>query len=431
MSNATSDSQRWESLKRRLFEQNRFTIKLGLERMRAALEAEGHPERCAPAIVVAGTNGKGTVASSLSAILGAHGLRVGLYTSPHLVGFEERFRVGGVPLTPAQVLPVLEDVYARYGDVERVGDEALTFFELTTLMATRLFEAQRVDVAIYEVGLGGRLDAVNAIEPALSVITTIDCDHEAYLGDTLEAIAGEKAGVMRAGVPVVIGEQEHVEAFEVLWARASAGPRYAPRSAETKNDVAGAEQSWVARRHHVTARCAARVFLGDDHDEAATQRGLRRWRWPGRMERRDVVGADGRLTRLLLDAAHNPAGIAALRAELDGGSAGEVGAVVWGALEDKKQEGLNALLSELGVGVWAAAIDTPRALGEEGLRQHVPERLLRGVGDAGWCLHQAIAACGEGKLVLCFGSIYLLGELYEALGLGAADMVTEHAAPGD
>ncbi|RVU48870.1 hypothetical protein EA187_05425 [Lujinxingia sediminis] len=413
-------------MKRRLFEQNRFTIKLGLERMRAAFRAEGHPEQCAPAIVVAGTNGKGTVASSLGAILGAHGLRVGLYTSPHLVGFEERFRVGGVPLTPAQVLPVLEDVYARYGDVTRVGEDALTFFELTTLMAARLFKAQHVDVAIYEVGLGGRLDAVNAIEPALSIITTIDRDHEAYLGDTLAAIAGEKAGVMRAGVPVVIGEQEHPEAFEVLWARASVGPRYAPTLTDEGETDLEDGRSWVARRHHVTARCAARVYLGDDYDEDAVQRGLKFWRWPGRVERRTVAGVDGVVTGLLLDAAHNPAGIAALRSELLTGRIGEVGGVVWGALEDKRQEGLDALLSELGVGVWAVRINTSRALSEEGLRGYVPASLLRGVGDAAQCLRQAIAACDEGKIVLCFGSIYLLGELYEAMGLGAADMVTEH-----
>ncbi|TXD37791.1 bifunctional folylpolyglutamate synthase/dihydrofolate synthase [Lujinxingia vulgaris] len=431
MSDAGSDLQRWEALKQRLFEQNRFTIKLGLERMRAALEAEGHPERCAPAIVVAGTNGKGTVASSLSAILGAHGLRVGLYTSPHLVGFEERFRVGGVPLTPAQVMPVLEDVYARYGDVSHVGEDALTFFELTTLMAARLFEAQRVDVAIYEVGLGGRLDAVNAIEPALSIITTIDRDHEAYLGDTLEAIAGEKAGVMRAGVPVVIGEQEHSEAFEVLWARASEGSRYAPTLAWDAGQVTHEGRSRVARRHHVTARCAAQVFLGEAYNENVAQRGLERWQWPGRMERRRIVGSDGRVNDLLLDAAHNPAGIAALRSELGAGSTGEVGAVVWGALEDKKQEGLEALLSELGVGVWAVRIATPRALDEAGLRARVPELHLRGVGDAGWCLREAMASCKAGKTVLCFGSIYLLGELYEALGLGAADMVTERAVAGD
>lgn len=425
MSVAASELRRWEELKQRLFEQNRFTIKLGLDRMRAALEAEGHPERRAPAIVVAGTNGKGTVASSLSAILGAHGLKVGLYTSPHLVDFEERFRVSGEPLRPAQVLPVLEQVYAGYGDVKRVGDDALTFFELTTLMAARLFAESRVDVAIYEVGLGGRLDAVNAIEPALSIMTTIDRDHETYLGDSLEEIAGEKAGVMRPGVPVVIGEQEHGEAFEVLWERASSSPRFAPGGAE---GVSEAARSRVATRHHVTARCAAKVFLGERYSEEAADRGLGRWSWPGRMERREMVGAEGSTRQLVLDAAHNPAGIAAVQAELASGSFGNVGAVVWGALEDKKQEGLKELLSELGVGVWAAVISSPRALKEEGLRGLVPPEQLRGVGSAAWCLREAAAACGEEDVVLCFGSIYLLGELYEALGLRAEDIRTERDA---
>ncbi|RAL23723.1 hypothetical protein DL240_06080 [Lujinxingia litoralis] len=423
---------RWEALQTRLFEQNRFTIKLGLERMRAALGAEGHPERRAPAVVVAGTNGKGTVASSLSAILGAHGLRVGLYTSPHLVGFEERFRVGGRPLSREVLLPVMEYVFQAYGDVNRVGEDALTFFELTTLMAALVFATEEVDVGIYEVGLGGRLDAVNAIEPALSVITTIGRDHEAYLGHAIAAIAGEKAGVMREGVPVVIGPQEHAEAMDVLWERAGRSPRYRIDEAEGVGDVGPGEHwSALARRHHRSAWKAAQIFLGERFDAGLARQGLERWRWPGRMEPRQVRVPEGVEGRVWLDAAHNPAGIAALAREVRRGVCGDIGAVVWGALGDKAQEGLGELLSELGVGVWAVEIASPRALTAEGMQALVPARLWRGSGRAGESLREALLSCEPDQSVLCFGSIYLLGEIYGALGLDVEALVTEAQESAD
>ncbi|MBR1705977.1 MAG: bifunctional folylpolyglutamate synthase/dihydrofolate synthase [Bacteroidales bacterium] len=177
--------------------------KPGLDRMEAFDEALGRPDRSFKSIHVAGTNGKGSVSSMLASVLSASGLKVGLYTSPHLVDFRERMRVVGDMLVPKEYAYDFLTTWKPYFE-----EHDLSFFEITTGMALRWFADCRVDVAVIEVGLGGRLDSTNIIQPEVSVITTIGLDHCAYLGDTLADIAAEKAGIIKSGVPVVVGESQ-------------------------------------------------------------------------------------------------------------------------------------------------------------------------------------------------------------------------------
>ncbi|MFU8807078.1 MAG: bifunctional folylpolyglutamate synthase/dihydrofolate synthase, partial [Bradymonadaceae bacterium] len=318
----------------RLYGQNQFAIKLGLDTIRTALLEEGSPERRAPAILVAGTNGKGSTSAYLGAILQAHGLMVGLYTSPHLVDLRERFRIGGRPVSEALAFEVGGDVLSRYATpTSRRG--ALTFFELTTLMAAMIFSRASVDVAIYEVGLGGRLDAVNGIEPALSVVTTIDLDHQQYLGDTLEAIASEKCGIFRETAPAIVGFQTHRSALEICRERAPHEVEVAGEDFD-EGDLGGAIEHapQVMRKNAAAAYAAARRYLGPDFDAIRAKEGLESARWPGRLDVRELNVAGCGRRRFLLDAAHNPAGVTALMEFIEAREI-PIGAVVCGAMKDK------------------------------------------------------------------------------------------------
>jgi dihydrofolate synthase/folylpolyglutamate synthase len=174
--------------------------KLGLETTRALLDAMGNPQLAFPSFHVAGTNGKGSVVSMLDAVLRESGLRVGRYTSPHLIDFRERICVDGIPISEEGVMRFAE---RWLPEVERLG---ATFFEATTCMAFEHFARERVDVAVVEVGLGGRLDATNVLTPLATAVTSIGMDHMQYLGDTIEQIAAEKAGIFKAGVPAAVGD---------------------------------------------------------------------------------------------------------------------------------------------------------------------------------------------------------------------------------
>src|SRR5574340_824760 len=190
-----------------LAQRTRFGIKFGLETMRALVEEMGHPERAFPSLLIAGTNGKGSVAAYCDSVLRASGLRAGRYTSPHLVRVNERIAVNGHDITDAAFARAVHAVRDAATHLIRQGRLAAhpTFFEVLTAAAFEHFRSARVDVAVLEVGLGGRLDATNVVEPVASAIVSIDFDHEVYLGHTLAAIAGEKAGVMRTNRATVLG----------------------------------------------------------------------------------------------------------------------------------------------------------------------------------------------------------------------------------
>lgn len=388
----------WDAFCGRLFDQNAFAIKLGLDNIRRAFALEGHPERCAPAIVVGGTNGKGSVASMLAAFLTAHGLRVGLYTSPHLVEFRERFRIDGRPVSRDVVLDHGRVVMERYAGPD--AEPQLSFFELSTVMAARIFEEAGVDVVVWEVGLGGRLDAVNAIEPALTVVTRIDLDHQQYLGDTVARVAREKAGLHRLGVPLVLAPQLHDEVYDVFdfdeVLRPSPAAIHAGRS-QLENSA--------------TARAAARAFLGARFDPVRADRGFEAWRWPGRNDWRVAHGR-----RFLLDAAHNPAGVEELLPKLH---ADHPAACVIGAMADKQLDGMFGGLSELGFPIFVAEIDSARAASAEVLRGVVGD-----VTASGSASSMFEAASRVGDYVVVFGSVYLLGEWFAWAEIDVDELTT-------
>ncbi len=379
--------------------------------MQSALAAESLQNNCFQTVIVAGTNGKGTVASLLAAILQAHGHRVGLYTSPHLIDVQERFRVNGRPLAQERIEPVMGRVLDQYGRKEqRAG--GLTFFELTTLVAAILFKEESVDIAILEVGLGGRLDAVNAMEPDLSVITTIGIDHTKYLGDTIEEIAVEKTGILREGIPAIIGEQEEPGAREALLDAAKTLGSSPVISIEDGQGLRA-----PLERHKQTAAKAAEIVLGSDLETGRTEEGVNRWRWPGRLE--ELSWGEGR--RILVDAAHNPAGVDALLDQVKG-QKGRFDGIVWAMMKDKDPGQVQELMEHLGAPVWGGLVANERARTAAELRRVVPHRLWRGSGSTADVMDSA-AQNGVQEL-LVFGSIFLIGEVYEVLGVKADELVT-------
>ncbi|HJU03915.1 MAG TPA: folylpolyglutamate synthase/dihydrofolate synthase family protein [Nitrospiraceae bacterium] len=290
-------------------------VKLGLERILALLRRLGNPQRRFAALHVGGTNGKGSTAAMAASILQAAGFRVGLYTSPHLVAFNERIRVNGVVVTDEEIIELTERV-------SQMVDTTLetTFFECTTAMAFQYFAGQQVDIAVVEVGMGGRFDATNVIMPVASAITTVALDHQAYLGETVGAIAFEKAGIIKPGIPVVAGRL-NPEALAVI--QETATMRRAPlycladafRAEGESGDrfrYAGMSRTWedlpspLAGLHQLdNAACAlAMLELVSDRgwpiSEESVREGLGGVKWEGRLE---VIE---RKPLVVLDGAHNP-----------------------------------------------------------------------------------------------------------------------------
>jgi len=317
----------------RLFALEAFGIKLGLENIRTLVAALGHPERAYPTIHVAGTNGKGSVCAMVERALRAAGYRTGLYTSPHLNRIEERVAVDGAPVSPALFESCAERVLLTADEARADGrlDVTPTFFEVTTTVAFEAFRRAQVDVAVIEVGLGGRFDATNVVGPVACAITSIAFDHERHLGSTLAAIAAEKAGIAKHDTPLVVGDLAPEARAAV---DAAAGAAGAPVI-----DAAGTIERVAVERGVATVSCRGgyppvRLALAGRHQVAnaatavrllevveqeglpvgmdAIVTGLADARWPGRLEWLRSTGGD-----LLIDAAHNPAGAEALAAYLE------------------------------------------------------------------------------------------------------------------
>ncbi len=314
-----------------------FGIKLGLENITALLAALGDPHPAFPSVHVAGTNGKGSVSAMLERILRGHGLRTGLYTSPHLVTVEERIRVGGDPVSPERFGELLGRIKGTIDGLMEAGRLVYhpTFFEVLTAVAFVHFAESRVDVAVLEVGMGGRFDATNVVRPLVSVITTIARDHEKHLGSALRQIAFEKAGIIKPGVPAVCGVPGGVALAEIRRvAREKGAPLirvFGPGKAlEARRTAAGfrfryssgadeyAYTPGLAGKYQganaAIAIAAAEVFGGSWRPlrKGIILRGIREARWPGRLEtvrRRPLV---------VLDGAHNEEGAGSLAAHIAG-----------------------------------------------------------------------------------------------------------------
>ncbi|HVR30813.1 MAG TPA: folylpolyglutamate synthase/dihydrofolate synthase family protein [Thermoanaerobaculia bacterium] len=409
-----------------------FGIRLGLESTRAVLAALGNPQERYPVVLVGGTNGKGSTSSLLASILGAAGYRVGLYTSPHLEEVGERLRVGGRAIESAVLAAELERVVALG---RRTLGHPPTYFEALTVAAYSHFAAAGIEVAVMEVGLGGRLDATNAADPVLSIVTSISRDHVKVLGDTLDRIAREKAGILRPGGTALHGleppearaaledEARRLDA-RLLDARAltrveeDAAATGAPRRVRLRTpdaeyrlelEMLGACQT----RNLAMAVLAAERLAehGFPVDAPAIERGVRAWRWPGRCER-VILPAD---RAALLDAAHNEEGIAWLRRDLEGGWLGGRGSerpwrLVFGALDDKPAA---AMLRAIAGGADRVVLVRPPS--PRGIE---PRELVGALGHGSAAViadspAQALdLALGEGgsRIVVC-GSIYLVGEV--------------------
>ncbi len=391
-------------------------IDLKLERVRRAAAALGHPERCAPTFHVAGTNGKGSTAAMLAAMLAADGRRVGLYTSPHLVSFRERITIGGVPIAEDAVVEGVAAIRRRLG----TGLD-LTCFEVMTLLAWRTFAAAQVEVVVLEVGLGGRLDATNVVTPVVAVVTNVGLDHEAYLGPDVATIAGEKAGIIKAAVPVVSGAtgvagevvaaraRELGSPIEVLDRDFTLGPELdgtlayrSPRG--SLGPIVLALAGMHQRRNAALAIRALELAPMLTPSRAAMLAGLADVRWPGRLQ---VVSRE---PLVLLDGAHNAAGIAALIAEIRSRAAGRRVRVLFGVMRDKGWQSMLAALGEVATEIVVTRPRQPRSAEPADLAAGRSGR-VRTCGDPLTAYRQLVATSGPDDVVVVAGSLFLVGDL--------------------
>lgn len=335
-------------------------VKLGLERMRRVLEASLNPQQHFPSILIAGTNGKGSVTAMWDAGLRASGRRTGRYTSPHLSRFTERICIDGEEVSWA----VLDRLMGQLVTVEQQVGESLTFFEAATWFAFMWFAEQRVDVAVLEVGLGGRLDSTNVVEPVLSIVTSIGLDHMEYLGDSMASIAREKAGIFRRNVPAVVG---HVNTEALLALQAVATQQGAifvtcdenSQAAEWQGRVLPAATPRLPGVHQrnnaklfALSAMVDQVFKLDDHAIAA---GIDAF-WPGRLETLTSAGCT-----FLLDGAHNEQGVLALRDELLHRPESDRHLLVFGVVKGQGKRALLPLLADLFPRVLVVPPPTERA----------------------------------------------------------------------
>jgi dihydrofolate synthase / folylpolyglutamate synthase len=403
-----------------LFSLERFGMKFGLANIAALCAALGDPQRTFKAIHIAGTNGKGSVTAMVDAALRAAGHRSARFTSPHLVRLEERFVIGGEEVSPGALDRSAARVRRAALDlVESGGLECLpTFFECTTAIAFDLFRDAGVEIAVLEVGLGGRLDSTNIVSPIATAIVSIDFDHQAQLGDTIASIAAEKAGIAKPGVPMVCGRVSP-EALAVIAGicaergapliRAGDDPELAARVDAIPLSLPGAHQrenALVALR--LLETIDADAAQGVPIDAAARRQGLSTASWPGRLETIDHGGC-----RVLLDAAHNPAGARALADYLRAIAPGGV-RLVFGAMKDKAVTDMLAALVPVVRTIVCTTAPGARAMPSDELAA-----IAKSLGMVVQTVTDPFQAVEEGcqcdRLVVVAGSIFLIGPVRERL----------------
>ena len=437
--------------------------KFDLAHMRVLLGALGNPEKRFPTVLVAGTNGKGSTSATLASILHTSGLKTSLYTSPHLMSINERIRLNGDPIADDQ-FAVIHDVVDR--TAERLVSEGdlpwhPSFFEMLTAMAFEYFARSRPDIVVLEVGMGGRLDATNVVDPRLSIITDIALDHQKYLGETIAEIAREKAGIIRPNGVVVtlpqLPEANDVIGNAILDANARAinavpfvppiSPGSAPLSVSNGQldrkrqryplDILGTQilvDSPLVGRHqlrNLALAIAAAVELRHLGFSQITPRsieqGIRETQWPGRFQ---VLRPDEDHPEYVLDVAHNPAGAWALRSTLSsaypdvGTGRSLVGCsltMVFGVMRDKAVQEMTEILFPIADSVIATHADNPRAASPAEIRQ-AAARISGGTNieeaeDVASALAQARKQAGRSGLIVVTGSIYVVAEAMRILGV--------------
>lgn len=425
--------------------------KFDLAHMRVLLAEMNHPERTFPSVLIAGTNGKGSTAATLASIFRAAGLKTGLYTSPHLMRLNERIRVNG--------LEISDDAFAGlHGEVDSIADRLVqqkklpwhpSFFEMMTAIAFAYFSREKVDIAVLEVGMGGRLDATNVVEPLVSVIADISLDHQKFLGNTVAEIAREKAGIIRpGGVVVTLPQQPEandvigntildldatgVSAVQYVPPVTPNSTRYSVLSTQNKKieyqyllRVMGKQivvQSPLVGRHqlrNVALAIAAAEEAGKKGIPGITaesiERGIRETNWPGRFQ--VVPGTP----EIVLDVAHNPAGVWALRSALSERYEDRPMIFVFGAMRDKAISEMTEILFPVAERVIATRPENPRAATPEEI-QHAASRTgaeIEVIGEVRAALDRAHTLAGARAVVVVTGSIYLVGEVMGLLGVRA------------
>jgi len=445
--------------------------KFDLEHMRVLLRAMDHPERAFPSVLIAGTNGKGSTAATLASILRASGLKTGLYTSPHLMRINERIRVNGEEIS--------DDDFARlHGEVDRVAEKLVeqrelpwhpSFFEMMTAIAFVHFARERVEIAVLEVGMGGRLDATNVVEPLVSVIADISLDHQKFLGNTVGEIAREKVGIMRPG-GVVVTLPQQPEANDVigntilnLGAKGVSAVQYVPpvspgsteyRVPSTRKarplttegtgvteengerdpaffyryplQVMGKQilvETPLVGRHQLrnvalavaSAEELSKLFVAGITPESI-ERGIRETRWPGRFQ---VLPARAGWPEMVLDVAHNPAGAWALRSALSERYDNRPLIFVFGAMRDKAISEMTEILFPLAARVIATRPENPRSASPEEI-QRAGSRTgaeIEPVAEIGAAVERAREGARPETVIVVTGSIYLVGEAMRLLGV--------------
>lgn len=394
--------------------------KFGIDRMRLFAAELGSPERSRPVVHVAGTNGKGSVSAMVEAILRASGRRVGLYTSPHLVRLGERVQVDRQPLTEAEIIAFvaeLRPVADRLGAVD--PSDRPSFFEFMTAMAFLQFARRNCDAAVVEVGLGGRLDATNIVDPAVSVITSIGLDHTELLGGTLEQIAAEKAGIIKPARPVVLGRVPPA-AEPVIRGRARelGAPLISVReqfgedlAGYPPTNLAGDYQRWNAATALLTIRTLGWSGLASVASDALAQVD-----WPGRWQRIELARQS-----IILDASHNPEGVETLAANLAAlrASTGRAPVMVVGALGRARATALMAVVARFAREIRLVVPKQDRASSYEELESLIPREFAGRVSRE--TVESIIPRAGESAVgtpddpAVITGSIYLLGEILARL----------------
>ncbi len=416
-----------------------FGFQPGLETTRRLAALVGNPHESLTFIHVAGTNGKGSVCAMLESVYRGSGLRVGLFTSPHLVRFSERIQVNRFVIPESELARLTAHLKASVDTANAANDANSsprlqpTLFEFTTVLALRWFVEQRVDLVIWETGLGGRWDATNIVTPLASVITNIALDHQQILGATTVAIAAEKAGIIKPGVPVLTATDD-VDARAVLEFRAREldSPFLAIDPAAIANcrfelGLLGAHQRVNAALAAATVRMLRALLpVSDPH----LAQGLATVRWDGRLQ----LIQRGPQT-LLLDGAHNRAGISALRTALEEYFPGRHPTLVLGMLADKEWREMARLLAPLARRILTAPVATSRTVSADDLRTAcLASGVTRPVKATG-SLAEALHACRTDPLVVISGSLYLVGEGLALLGpettpAGSENRLNEWASPG-
>lgn len=410
----------------RLFSLEQFGIKLGLDNIRAILAALGNPERAYRSIHIGGTNGKGSVAAMVERALRAAGLKTGRYTSPHLDRIEERVAIDGAPVDGGTFESATAAVFTAVDRATAGGSLTVTptFFEVSTATAFEIFRRAGVDVAVVEVGLGGRFDATNVLTPTIAAITSIAFDHERHLGHTLSEIAFEKAGIAKPGVPLIIGRlPPEAETRITTIANEVGAPLVNAHTSSTDRQYPSMRLALAGRHQLENAAVAVAILerwsmMVKPIPTDAIVDGLTMCEWPARLEwLRLPAGGE-----LLIDAAHNPAGAEALASYLeDTGS--EKLPIVFAAMADKDLKNMIAPLARVAASFVATAIPHPRARRADQLADEI-RALVRLPVEAAQSPDEAVRqALDHSKRAVACGSIYMIGPLRARLVAGGATRI--------